>query len=173
MPLTDDERREAIALLRGLPRGGALLHGDLHPGNVLMSSTGPVVIDWFDAAVGHPVADVVRASVLIRPFDGPVVKPHLPGATTGVLRRLHDAYVDAMSTELDRPHAELHVWESVVAASRLAEGAEADEAPLLALWAGRNDRWCSPLAAVVSGDQRPDRVGDGRRGREGEPVIGL
>ncbi len=45
------DRSEAATAVDRLPRGAALLHGDLHPGNVLMGSDGPVVIDWFDAAV--------------------------------------------------------------------------------------------------------------------------
>ena len=41
--LSEAERNEAADLARSLPRGAALLHGDLHPGNILMGSEGPVV----------------------------------------------------------------------------------------------------------------------------------
>ena len=64
LPVAD--RSTASQVVAELPRGAALLHGDLHPGNVLMSVSGPVVIDWFDASIGHPVADVVRSSLLLR-----------------------------------------------------------------------------------------------------------
>ena len=30
-----------------------LCHGDLHPGNVIMSPDGPMLIDWFDVAQGR------------------------------------------------------------------------------------------------------------------------
>lgn len=134
----DDERDEAVRAITALPRGAALLHGDLHPGNVLMSDAGPAVIDWFDAAVGHPVADVVRSSLLIRPFDRAIERPHMPGAAVGVLQELHDAYVRSMAAFLAPAGDDLPMWEAVVAASRLAEEAEADESPLLAMWRDRD-----------------------------------
>lgn len=149
--LTDAERQEALRALAALPRGAALLHGDLHPGNVLMSPGGPVVIDWYDAAIGHPVADVVRSSVLIRPLDETAEKPHLPGADPPLLSALHAAYVSGMRAVLARPVEELCQWEAVVAASRLAEDAEADESLLLALWRDRGGTEPSPLIAQLSG----------------------
>ncbi|WP_420637974.1 phosphotransferase enzyme family protein [Candidatus Poriferisocius sp.] len=136
--LAADERAEAQRALEGLPRGAALLHGDLHPGNVLMSPSGPVAIDWFDAAVGHPVADVVRSSLLIRPFDHSAERPHLPRMAPPVLRALHESYLGAMGDVLAGCPEELHRWEAVVAVSRLAEEAEADDSSLLALWRGRH-----------------------------------
>jgi len=133
--LAATERDEAVELLRQLPRGAALLHGDLHPGNVLIGASGPVVIDWFDAAIGHPVADIVRSSILI-PAAHPAQPRHLPGATSSLLRAVHDAYITAFEDEL-RIHEDVATWQAVVAAGRLAEGAEPDESGLLALWQRR------------------------------------
>lgn len=150
IPLTGIERQQALDLLESLPRGAALLHGDLHPGNVLLSSDGPVVIDWFDASIGHPVADVVRSSILIRPLGGITDRPHLPGADRSLLEALHDSYVSASSDLLDRAGKDLRAWEAIVAASRLAENAEADDSPLVALWRDRNvGRW-SPASSALS-----------------------
>lgn len=133
--LAASERDEALVLLRGLPRGAALLHGDLHPGNVLLGSDGPVVIDWFDATIGHPVADIVRSSILM-PAAHPGEPRHLPGATAELLRPVHDAYTAEFGHELEaRP--DLATWQAVVAAGRLAEDAEPDERGLLALWEQR------------------------------------
>lgn len=132
------ERNEAVLTIEGLPRGAALLHGDLHPGNVLMSSSGPAVIDWFDAAIGHPVADVMRSSLLIRPFDRSVDRPHMPGASAPMLHALHGAYMEAMVDVLGLSSSYLGTWEAVVAASRLAEEAETDESPLFSMWRNRS-----------------------------------
>jgi tRNA A-37 threonylcarbamoyl transferase component Bud32 len=148
--LTEAERLGAQQDLRRLPRGAALLHGDLHPGNVLMTIRGPVVIDWFDAAIGHPIADVVRSSLLVRPLDVADWRPHLPGAPPGLLGELHESYVSAMSDVLSAPPDELCRWEAVVTASRLAEDAESDELSLLALWRGRVGPERSPLLAALS-----------------------
>ena len=149
---SEAERDRALHTLEGLPRGAALLHGDLHPGNVLMSPVGPVAIDWFDAAIGHPVADVVRSSLLIRPFDSVVDRPHMPRAARPVLGELHESYVSAMHDVLLLPSDELCRWEAVVAASRLAEEAETDESPLLALWqAGGRSGDPSSLESLLAG----------------------
>ena len=52
------------AWLPRLPEGDRLLHFDLHPMNVILSPTGPVVIDWTNACVGQPGVDVARAWAL-------------------------------------------------------------------------------------------------------------
>ena len=38
--------------------GDRLLHLDLHPLNVMVTATGPIVIDWPNAAAGDPATDV-------------------------------------------------------------------------------------------------------------------
>jgi aminoglycoside phosphotransferase (APT) family kinase protein len=45
--------------------GDVLVHGDLHPANVLMSPNGPVVIDWSNAGRGPAGADVADAWLLL------------------------------------------------------------------------------------------------------------
>ncbi|GAA1461232.1 phosphotransferase [Nocardiopsis exhalans] len=56
--------------LHGLPgRGGAaqgrLLHMDLHPGNVVLTPRGPVVIDWTNARDGAPDLDLALTALLL------------------------------------------------------------------------------------------------------------
>ena len=136
--LTKDEQEEGCELIAALPRGAALLHGDMHPGNVLMGREGPVVIDWFDASLGHPLADVVRSSILLRPF-GAAEPPHLPGATPDVLCTLHDSYLGHHRPLLEAGLSDLPIWESTMAAARLAERAQRNDATLLELWAARLD----------------------------------
>ncbi len=136
-PLDVADRDAAAVLAKELPRGAALLHGDLHPGNVLMSPSGPVVIDWFDAAIGHPIADVVRSSILMRAGSGHA-PDHLPGATPDVLSRFHTAYIADFADELTDAASDLPSWQAAVAAGRLAEGAEVDERWLIQLWHARD-----------------------------------
>jgi len=131
--IVEGERVEADRIVTELPRGAALLHGDLHPGNVLLGPDGPVVIDWFDAAIGHPVADVIRSSLLLRlGFDGDDQRS-VSGATRALLRRTHAAYVEAWRTSIELESALLQEWEPVLALARISEGHE-ETAPLLELW---------------------------------------
>src|SRR5829696_8955337 len=44
--------------------GDRLVHRDLHPLNVMMTSDGPVVIDWANASAGDPAFDVADTWVL-------------------------------------------------------------------------------------------------------------
>jgi tRNA A-37 threonylcarbamoyl transferase component Bud32 len=45
--------------------GDALLHLDLHPANVMLSSSGPVVIDWANAGRGDAALDVALTAVVL------------------------------------------------------------------------------------------------------------
>lgn len=150
--LSAGERDEAQRILASLPRGSSLCHGDLHPGNVLMSDRGAIVIDWYDAASGSPIADFVRSSLLIRPRPTTSASelPHLPESSPDVLRRLHDHYVERMLADLDVAPGVARCWEVVLAAARLSERAEADDSVLLALWRGRWKETATPLLDAIS-----------------------
>jgi aminoglycoside phosphotransferase (APT) family kinase protein len=61
------ERLHAIPAPAGLPAAGAgdrLLHLDLHPDNVILSSVGPFVLDWTNARRGEPTLDVALTWVI-------------------------------------------------------------------------------------------------------------
>jgi tRNA A-37 threonylcarbamoyl transferase component Bud32 len=53
--------------------GGAecMVHGDLHPDNVLLSRAGPIVIDWANAGRGNGADDVAMAWLIIAASDMP------------------------------------------------------------------------------------------------------
>jgi aminoglycoside phosphotransferase (APT) family kinase protein len=51
--------------------GTSLLHGDLHPGNVLLTADGPLVIDWTNASAGPAGADVAVTWLLLAAADAP------------------------------------------------------------------------------------------------------
>lgn len=135
--LSEEECAEACDLARSLPRGAALLHGDLHPGNVLMSNDGPVVIDWFDATIGHPIADIARTSLLIRTGTANEADHHLPGATPELLDEIRTIYLAQFAELLADTDHTLSTWDAVIAVSRIAEQTGDDEAELLAHWHGR------------------------------------
>ena len=151
--LSESDRHEAALLMDSLPSGDALCHGDLHPGNVLMSPTGPVIIDWFDCAVGPSVADLVRTSLLIRPGVNEPAPCHLPGAHPALLASVHATYVNRVCRSQVFPPELLLDWESVLAVSRIVEGAQASDADLLDLWNARRSNKPSldttPLASTL------------------------
>ena len=48
-----------------LGEGDALLHLDMHPENVILTASGPVVIDWPNAARGPAAADVAHTWIVL------------------------------------------------------------------------------------------------------------
>ncbi|HWB66820.1 MAG TPA: phosphotransferase [Mycobacteriales bacterium] len=63
---------DAPAELPALPEGGSkLVHLDLHPLNVIMSPSGPVVIDWASASQGRPETDVASTWVILASSEAP------------------------------------------------------------------------------------------------------
>ncbi|AXG77438.1 phosphotransferase [Streptomyces paludis] len=48
-----------------------VLHLDLHPGNIILTGRGPVVIDWSNAGAGDPAADVAMTMVTVGSADVP------------------------------------------------------------------------------------------------------
>jgi aminoglycoside phosphotransferase (APT) family kinase protein len=64
--------------------GDRLLHLDLHPLNVMVARTGPVVIDWTGACRGDPAVDVAVAWVLLE--AGSVQTNRLIAAVLGPAR---------------------------------------------------------------------------------------
>ncbi|MBR7838513.1 aminoglycoside phosphotransferase family protein [Actinospica durhamensis] len=50
---------------------GSVLHLDLHPGNVIITADGPVVIDWTNAASGPAALDLAKTLVTLTTVDLP------------------------------------------------------------------------------------------------------
>jgi uncharacterized protein (TIGR02172 family) len=55
-------RTKALAALEALPDGNRLCHGDFWGGNILMTPQREVIIDWYRAARGNPLADLARTT---------------------------------------------------------------------------------------------------------------
>lgn len=57
-----DDVRSLLEELAGLGIPDALVHGDLHTGNIALEDGVPILYDWSDAAVSHPFLDLVLLS---------------------------------------------------------------------------------------------------------------
>lgn len=96
----------------------ALLHGDLHPGNIILAKDGPVVIDWADASTGDPAADIARTLLLLVLARDTGI-PHLGPAQ---LMALLDAYVLGYCGIARIPRGRVRRWWPIVTRMRLREG---------------------------------------------------
>ncbi len=77
--------------------GERVVHMDLHPLNVIVGRTGPVVIDWTNASVGDPNVDVGLAWVLMGAGQIPG-----NGAVAALLGRFRALLVNGFPSHFDR-----------------------------------------------------------------------
>jgi aminoglycoside phosphotransferase (APT) family kinase protein len=122
-------RSLALDRLGRLPDSDVLCHGDFHPGNILMTQSGPVLIDWIDATCGHPYADVARTLIIARfgvPRGGSVSQRVLRASARGLSTIYEREYGRLCGTT----HADVVPWLPVVAAARIQE--DVDEVAELA-----------------------------------------
>ena len=127
----DPSYARALALMPPPIARLRLCHGDLHPSNVILADDGPVLVDWFDAARGDPIADIARSSLTLL-SDGEKPPEHLPGADPATLGTLTAAYLARLGEHLDVDPDLLARWQAVSAAARIAEGVAS--APLVEVW---------------------------------------
>jgi aminoglycoside phosphotransferase (APT) family kinase protein len=129
-------RARATDALARMPDGDAILHGDFHPDNVILTARGPVVLDWSELSTGHPLADVARTSLLLRvasPATGPLGLALKAGRSL-----LHAAYLRRYLRVTGRTRAELAPFLLPVTAARVGHRIENEQAGLRALLARLN-----------------------------------
>jgi uncharacterized protein (TIGR02172 family) len=116
------EKEAALRRLAELPDGSTICHGDFHPGNVLVTRRGPVVIDWGRASAGHPLGDVACTLRLIQTAGLPPWSPtymHLVLRVTRplILRR----YLATYFRRAGGTRREVYAWLGPLAASSISE----------------------------------------------------
>jgi hypothetical protein len=125
-------RARALDRLAQLPDGDSLCHGDFHPDNVLITSEGPVIIDWEDATSGDRAADVARTLLLL---SGGAPPPGIwYGWLLNMLRHVARwAYLTSYERRFPGIREQAVSWLPVVAAGRLSEGIAEERDRLQAL----------------------------------------
>jgi len=105
-----DQLAELHVRLAGLQIGGrelpvrfepseCLVHLDLHPGNVMLTSRGPVVIDWSNAGMGPRGADIATTWILLTIAEADDIPAALRPFVGALRRRLLRRFLDGV----DRP----------------------------------------------------------------------
>ncbi|HEU5318698.1 MAG TPA: aminoglycoside phosphotransferase family protein [Chloroflexota bacterium] len=123
-----DERAAALEQLMALKERGAasppsLCHGDFHPGNVILTARGPVVVDWNDATLGPPEADVARTGVLMLHGELPAAIGGAKRVAIQTTRRLlHALYLRRYRTLTGMSDAQIEPWRFPTIVARRAEG---------------------------------------------------
>lgn len=132
-PLPIELKDKVLRALPGLPDGAVICHGDLHPGNVLISSRGPIAIDWENASLGSPLADVARTALLLETayFYLPQT-PDYPSIADAIalFRKL---YLQAYCAITGADPGLISAWRAPIAAARLHENIAVEEPYLLGI----------------------------------------
>ena len=117
-----DVVRAALGRIEHLPADNAVCHGDLHPGNVLMTEDGPVTIDWVTASSGTSLADVARTVMLLRHSPLPDgLDPHAARRLTELRFAFADVYLQAYGQWRPFDPDALAAWRLPILVARLAE----------------------------------------------------
>jgi thiamine kinase len=112
-------KEAALSALAALPDGGSICHGDFHPANILLTPTRAVVIDWIDASLGNPLADVARTTIILL---GAAASSQVPNAALKLaLRLFHAIYLRRYFQLRPGGEDEYRRWLPIVAAARLSE----------------------------------------------------
>lgn len=118
--IAEPEKAVVLGMLEPLPEGNALCHYDLHPGNIILSPKGPVIIDWMNALIGDPLADVARSLMMI---NSSALPPQAPAWLTE--RALRDLFAEAYVGEYARltgiSRSSLDDWLVPTLAARICE----------------------------------------------------
>jgi aminoglycoside phosphotransferase (APT) family kinase protein len=118
--LETELQNRLLQKLDALPDGNNLCHGDYHPGNVLLSEHGPVVIDWVTASAGSPWLDVARTSMILS-IGAKSAKNQVRPIIRMVIKLYHRAYVSHYRAQVRDSENELNSWRPLIAAARLNE----------------------------------------------------
>jgi aminoglycoside phosphotransferase (APT) family kinase protein len=130
-------RQELLDFVRwtldGLPSGDRLLHGDLHPGNVLVGADRVSVIDWANATRGVAGADFARTMLLLQTAD-PL--PGTPLLFRGLMAVGRSMFAGTFSRVYRQRCSDglkdVDLWAIVSVAARIAEGIKVEEPRLVA-----------------------------------------
>lgn len=117
----------ALSVLDSLPDGDIICHGDFHPGNVIMGTAGPAVIDWTNATRGDPAGDFARTTILISIGEPPPGSPLMLRLLALVGRDLLlSAYRRSYSRQRSPDPALVRRWLAAHATARFAENIESE-----------------------------------------------
>jgi len=118
--LSEHLQNQALAILDALPDGKNVCHGDFHPGNVIVTKNGPIVIDWMTARAGTPWADVARTSLLLS-IGANAAREQVHPFIRTMIRLYYRVYLNQYRMLIPDTENELKRWMPVIAAARLNE----------------------------------------------------
>ena len=107
---TKDDMQRVYDLIDSIPLRNTFIHGDFHPGNIMVQNDELILIDMGDASVGHPVIDLLGTYQLmsLTPKKNPNVAMRYLGMTTEEAIEMWDIFIrDYLGTNDDKTISDL------------------------------------------------------------------
>ncbi|MDP5274243.1 aminoglycoside phosphotransferase family protein [Chengkuizengella axinellae] len=119
--LTKEEKENVISILDSLPTKQLLCHGDPNPDNFLIGDDGKaVVIDWMNASIGNPEADVAEFIVMIKYA---ILPPEIPSQVSEYFYSIREELIQIFMEEYTNltgiTYDEIIPWLTPMAARKL------------------------------------------------------
>jgi uncharacterized protein (TIGR02172 family) len=118
--LPEKLRERILHLLETLPDGDRLCHGDFHPGNIIVRSRGPVIIDWMTVSKGTACGDVARTAIILEAATVPPGTP-MRWLLEWVRKLFLVTYLKAYFQLRPAERHSFPAWRAVMAANFLAD----------------------------------------------------
>jgi tRNA A-37 threonylcarbamoyl transferase component Bud32 len=132
--LTEAEKSKITSIIDQLPHKQSFCHGDPNPGNIIVREDGTfAVIDWMNASIGNPEADLAEYIIMIRYAILPSSLPETVIDYFNTIREsMIDIFMDEYNKELPISSKEVSLWILPMAARKLsADGISEDEKNVL------------------------------------------
>lgn len=127
-------RPRVRALLEQVTDGSKLCHMDFHPGNVMLTESGPYIIDFPNAVRGPAVADHAKSWVVFSAGAPTPGMGKMARLMIALFRKLaRSAYMRAYRKSASVDPAEVARWKAIMVAGRLEEGIPEERETLLRL----------------------------------------
>ena len=109
--LNNLQKEKLQVILNSFDIGDRLCHGDFHLQNLMMTDNGMIIIDWIDATLGSPEADLCRTYMLYKLYS--------PNGFA-------DMYLDIYCRKTNQSRDDILKWLPIIAGARLSEKNESE-----------------------------------------------
>lgn len=123
-----DNVGKILDYIDSLPEGNSICHGDLYPGNIIVSNNKLVAIDWGSGYRGDPLGDVAKTCLIISSqAEFPETPDVLAAMSTYLRRLLYWDYLNEYMRIAKVKFEDIDAWMLPVAAARLKDKIPGEE----------------------------------------------
>jgi len=126
--LSASEKESVISLLESLDTKQCLCHGDPNPRNIIVKDDGKaILLDWMNATIGNPEADIAEYIVMIRYAVLPSYFPEkIRDMFDSIREDLIDIFIDEYSKHSGITYDDIEPWILPILARKLSADAISD-----------------------------------------------